>query len=93
MWNPNTIDNRQMEKRVIVGRVRPTWARNLPETRDEDKKSDQETAGVMPHSDPPSPTEQWDQQNKLDDGFDYFGKVSFGILILFMYLYLYTKTL
>ena len=73
MWNPN-LDNRQMEKRVVVGRVRPTWARNLPEAREDDDKSEQE--GVMPHSDPPSPTEHWDQQSKQDEKYDVFGKVS-----------------
>lgn len=73
MWNPN-MDNRQMEKRVVVGRVRPTWARNLPDARDEDERSDQE--GVMPHSEPPSPTEQWEQQAKQEDKYDVFGKVS-----------------
>lgn len=71
MWNPN--DNRQMEKRVVVGRVRPTWARNLPETRDDDEKSDD--VNMMPHSDPPSPSEQWDKHGKPDDKYDVFGKV------------------
>lgn len=74
MWNPNSVDNRQMEKRVIVGRVRPTWARNLPEAREDDDKNDQE--GVMPHSEPPSPTEPWEQHGKQEDKYDVFGKVS-----------------
>ncbi|KAM3963508.1 ras-related protein Rab-37-like [Aphomia sociella] len=75
MWNPNTVDNRQLEKRVVVGRVRPTWARNLPEAREDEDKSDQE-AGVMPHSEPPSPTEPWEQQHgKQEDKYDVFGKV------------------
>lgn len=69
MWNPNS-ENRQMEKRVVVGRVRPTWARNLPEARDDEERDDQE--GVMPHSEPPSPTEQ---QGKPEDKYDVFGKV------------------
>lgn len=74
MWNPNAVDNRQLEKRVVVGRVRPTWARNLPEAREDEDKS--EEIGVMPHSDPPSPTEPWQQQTKQDDKYDVFGKVS-----------------
>ncbi|XP_061383532.1 ras-related protein Rab-26-like [Danaus plexippus] len=74
MWNPNAIDNRQMEKRIVVGRVRPTWARNLPETREDEDKTEQE-AGVMPHSDPPSPTETWNQTGKQEDKYDVFGKV------------------
>ncbi|CAG9585666.1 unnamed protein product [Danaus chrysippus] len=74
MWNPNAIDNRQMEKRVVVGRVRPTWARNLPETREDEDKTEQE-AGVMPHSDPPSPSETWNQSGKQEDKYDVFGKV------------------
>lgn len=74
MWNPN-MDNRQMEKRVVVGRVRPTWARNLPEAREDDEKSEAE-AGVMPHSEPPSPTETWEQHSKHEDKYDVFGKVS-----------------
>ncbi|XP_050345178.1 ras-related protein Rab-37 isoform X1 [Nymphalis io] len=72
MWNPHSIDKRQMEKRVVVGRVRPTWARNLPEAREDDDKS--EEVGVMPHSDPPSPTEPWNQ-TKQDEKYDVFGKV------------------
>lgn len=76
MWNPNAIDNRQLEKRVVVGRVRPTWARNLPEyqDRDDDEKTDRDM-GLMPHSEPPSPTEQWDQHGKKEDKYDVFGKV------------------
>lgn len=70
MWNPN-MDSRHMEKRVVVGRVRPTWARNLPEARDDDDKS--EDLGAMPHSDPPSPGD-WDQ-GKTEDKYDVFGKV------------------
>ncbi|XP_073944247.1 RAS oncogene family member Rab26 isoform X3 [Choristoneura fumiferana] len=73
MWNPNAVDNRQLEKRVVVGRVRPTWARNLPEAREDEDKN--EEIGVMPHSDPPSPTEPWQQQTKQDDKYDVFGKV------------------
>ncbi|XP_063531780.1 ras-related protein Rab-37 isoform X1 [Cydia strobilella] len=72
MWNPNAVDNRQLEKRVVVGRVRPTWARNLPETREDEDKN--EEIGVMPHSEPPSPTEPW-QQGKQEDKYDAFGKV------------------
>ncbi|XP_045519951.1 ras-related protein Rab-37 isoform X4 [Pieris brassicae] len=72
MWNPNSMDHRQMEKRVIVGRVRPTWARNLPKARDDDDRSD---VSMMPQSDPPSPSEQWDKHGKLDDKYDVFGKV------------------
>ncbi|KAI8435192.1 hypothetical protein MSG28_003549 [Choristoneura fumiferana] len=45
MWNPNAVDNRQLEKRVVVGRVRPTWARNLPEAREDEDKN--EEIGVM----------------------------------------------
>lgn len=82
MWNPNTTENRQMEKRVVVGRVRPTWARNLPEAREDDDKSEQELA-VMPHSEPPSPTDTWEQHNKQDDKYDVFGKVSKILLLLF----------
>lgn len=81
MWNQNSVDNRQMEKRVIVGRVRPTWARNLPEAREDDDKNDQE--GIMPHSEPPSPTEPWDQHGKQEDKYDVFGKVSPIFLINF----------
>ncbi|XP_041976843.1 ras-related protein Rab-37 isoform X1 [Aricia agestis] len=66
MWNPG--EPRQMEKRVVVGRVRPTWARNLPDGRDDDDKS--EETGAMPHSDPPSPT-----YDKQEEKYDVFGKV------------------
>lgn len=76
MWNPNSLDSRQMEKRIVVGRVRPTWARNLPEARDDDEKT--EEVGVMPHSDPPSPTETWDQA-KQEENYNVFGKVGFLI--------------
>lgn len=75
MWNPHSVDHRQLEKRVVVGRVRPTWARNLPEARDDDDKSENEASGVMPHSEPPSPTEPWEQKGKQDDKYDVFGKV------------------
>ncbi|KOB58075.1 Ras-related protein Rab-26 [Operophtera brumata] len=71
MWNPNTVGN-PVEKRVVVGRVRPTWARNLPEAREDRDNEDQE--GLMPHSEPPSPTEPG-QQGKPDDKYDVFGKV------------------
>ncbi|CAH2086708.1 unnamed protein product [Euphydryas editha] len=72
MWNPNSLEDRQMQKRIVVGRVRPTWARNLPEAREDDDKN--EEVGVMPHSDPPSPTETWDQ-GKQEEKYDVFGKV------------------
>ncbi|XP_050666626.1 ras-related protein Rab-37 isoform X1 [Leptidea sinapis] len=72
MWNTN-MESRQMEKRVVVGRVRPTWARNLPEARDDDEKSDEVT--MMPQSDPPSPSEQWETNGKQEARFDAFGKV------------------
>lgn len=81
MWNPNAVDNRQLEKRVVVGRVRPTWARNLPEAREDDdnKEMEQEARGVMPHSDPPSPTETWENTAKQEDKYDVFGKVSYRV--------------
>lgn len=81
MWNPNSVDNRQLEKRVVVGRVRPTWAKNLPEARDDDDKSENEAGGVMPHSEPPSPTETWEQKAKQDDKYDAFGKVRHNLFI------------
>ncbi|GBP85907.1 Ras-related protein Rab-26 [Eumeta japonica] len=71
MWNPNAVDNRHHEKRVVVGRVRPTWARNLPEGRNDEEK--EQEGVVMPHSDPPSPSD-WDQ-HKQEDKYDAFGKV------------------
>lgn len=87
MWNPNAMENRQLEKRVVVGRVRPTWARNLPQTREDEDKSDQE-AGVMPHSEPPSPTEPWEQHHvKQEDKYDVFGKVSYFFVIVIMILF------
>lgn len=91
MWNPNAMDNRQMEKRVVIGRVRPTWARNLPEAREEDEKSDQEV-GVMPHSEPPSPTDTWEQQAKQEDKYDVFGKVRRFTLEIYNNVCLYIKT-
>lgn len=72
MWNPNTVGN-AVEKRVVIGRVRPTWARNLPEARENDDAEDQE--GLMPHSEPPSPTEHFGQA-KPNDKHEVFGKVS-----------------
>lgn len=72
MWNPNSSN--PVEKRVVVGRVRPTWAKNLPEAREDDDKEDQK--GFMPHSEPPSPTDPSGQQSKPDDKYDVFGKVS-----------------
>ncbi|KAI5638549.1 ras family domain-containing protein [Phthorimaea operculella] len=73
MWNPNSVDNRQLEKRVVVGRVRPTWARNLPEAREDEDKTEQDAVGAMPHSEPPSPTEPY--HGKQEDKYDVFGKV------------------
>lgn len=84
MWNPNS-DSRQMEKRVVVGRVRPTWAKNLPEAREDDDKNDQE--GVMPHSEPPSPTEHWEQQGKIEDKYEVFGKVWNFLFNFFVIIY------
>lgn len=89
MWNQSSIENRQMEKRVIVGRVRPTWARNLPDAREDEDKNDQE--GVMPHSEPPSPTEHWEQNVKQEDKYDVFGKVSNLFSVIFLVFIQFTN--
>lgn len=87
MWNPS-VTHQHLEKRVVIGRVRPTWARNLPEFQDRpDEDKDHQAAGIMPHSEPPSPTE--DQQGKQEDKYDVFGKVSVvvklrGVGVLFL---------